>query len=108
MEETKMSEVVSEIKDASEADLREVIEKWFERTRIDGMKIGAGFIAAAVYGAIEKNLKKGSQSSLRDYQRAIKRIVEIVSVQLKQQETVQNDSEEVNDSTKEGDSNGKG
>jgi hypothetical protein len=59
------------------------------------MHIGASFIAAAVYGAIEKNLKKGSQSSLRDYQRAIKRVIEIVSVQLKQQETQQNDSEEV-------------
>lgn len=95
MEETKMSDVVSEIKNSSEDELREVIEKWFESTRTQGMRIGAQFISAAVYGAIEKNLKKGSQSSLRDYQRAIKRIIEIVSVQLKQQETVQNDSEEI-------------
>lgn len=95
MEETKMSEVVSEIKGASEEELRKVIEKWFESTRTQGMKIGAQFISAAVYGAIEKNLKKGSNSSLRDYQRAIKRIMEIVSVQLKQQETQQNDSKEV-------------
>lgn len=94
MEETKMSDVVSEIKAASEDELREVIEKWFENTRTQGMHIGAQFISAAVFGAIEKNLKKGSQSSLRDYQRAIKRIVEIVSVQLKQ-ETQQNDSEKV-------------
>lgn len=90
-ENTKMSEVVSEIKGASEEELREVIEKWFENTRTQGMKIGAQFISAAVYGAIEKNLKKGTNSSLRDYQRAIKRIVEIVSVQLNQQETQQND-----------------
>ena len=90
MEETKMSEVVAEIKGASEEELRKVIEKWFESTRTQGMKIGAQFIAAAIYGAIEKNLKSGSKSSLRDYQRAIKRIMEIVSVQLKQ-ETVQND-----------------
>ena len=94
-EKTNMSEVVSEIKGASEEQLREVIEKWFESTRTQGMRIGAQFISAAVYGAIEKNLKKGSQSSLRDYQRAIKRIIEIVSVQLKQQETQQNDLEEV-------------
>ena len=40
---------------------------------------------------MEKNLKKNSKPSLRDYQRAVKRIVEIVSVQL----TQQNDSEEV-------------
>ena len=91
MEETKMSEVVDEIKGASEEELREVIEKWFESTRTQGMKIGAGYISAAVYGAIEKNLKKGLNSSLRDYQRAMKRIIEIVSVQLKQEETIQND-----------------
>ena len=97
MEETKMLDVVAEIRGASEEELREVIEKWFESTRTQGMKIGANFISIAVYDAIEKNLKKGSQSSLRDYQRAIKRIIEIVSVQLKQQKTVQNDLEEVVD-----------
>ena len=98
-EEIKMSEVVNEVKNATEDELREVIEKWFESTRTSGMKIGATYIAAAVYGAIEKNLKKGSQSSLRDYQRAVKRIIEIVSVQLKQEETQQNDleTEETND-----------
>ena len=86
-----MSEVVDEIKGASEEELREVIEKWFESTRTQGMKIGAGYISAAVYGAIEKNLKKGLNSSLRDYQRVMKQIIEIVSVQLKQEETIQND-----------------
>lgn len=99
MEETKMSQVVDEIKGASEDALREVVEKWFESTRTQGMKIGAAYIAAAVYGAITKNLKKGSNSSLRDYQRAIKKIMEIVSVQLKQQETQQNDSDEVEQDT---------
>ena len=105
-EKLSMSEVVNEIKSASEEELREVVERWFEETRTAGMKIGAAFISAAVYGAIEKNLKKGSQSSLRDYQRAIKSIIEIVSVQLKQQETIQNDlvettEENVNDGTAE-------
>lgn len=95
MEETKMSEVVSEIKDADENELKAVVEKWFESTRTQGMKIGAYFISAAVFDAINKNLKKGTNSSLRDYQRAVKRVVEIISVQLKQQETQQNDSEEV-------------
>jgi hypothetical protein len=92
-ENMNMSEVVSEVKNANEDELKKVIEEHFERVRTQGMYIGAQFISAAVSGAIEKNLKKGSQSSLRDYQRAIKRIVEIVSVQLKQ-ETQQNDSEE--------------
>ena len=91
-ENTKMSEVVSEVKNATEDELKAVIEQHFERVRTQGMKIGATYLAAAISGVIEKNLKKGSQSSLRDYQRAIKRIVEIVSVQLKQ-ETQQNDSE---------------
>lgn len=93
MEENKtVSEAISELRNADEESLRETIEKWFENTRTDGMKIGAQFIAAAVSGAIDKNLTKGLNSSLRDYQRAIKRIVEIVSVQLKQT-TPQNDLE---------------
>lgn len=104
IEEVNMSEVAKEVKNASEDELKKVIEQHFEQVRTQGMKIGAGYISAAVYGAIEKNLKKGSQSSLRDYQRAIKRIMEIVSVQLKQQETQQNDlttEENTNDGTAE-------
>ena len=104
-ETTNMSEVVEEIKGASEEELREVVERWFEQTRTSGMKIGAGFISAAVYGAIEKNLKKGANSSLRDYQRAIKRIIEIVSVQLKQ-ETQQNDLIKTADIVEEDRTNG--
>ena len=88
---------VEQIKNNKDGELKKCIEEWFEKTRSQSMRIGASYIAAAVYGAIEKNLKKGSQSSLRDYQRAIKRILEIVSVQLNQQETVQNDLEEVGD-----------
>lgn len=95
MEENKnMSAVIDEIKGADEESLKKVIEDWFESTRTAGMRVGATYIAAAVYDTIVKNLKRGSQSSLRDYQRAIKRIIEIVSVQLKQ-ETIQNDLEEV-------------
>lgn len=93
-DENVVSNAMDEIKNANEDELKKVIEQHFEAVRTQGMKIGAQFISAAVYGAIEKNLKKGSQSSLRDYQRAIKRIVEIVSVQLNQQETQQNDFEE--------------
>ena len=93
-ENTNMSAVVDEIKNASEEELRQVIEQWYEETRTQGMKIGAQFMAVAVMGAIDKNLKNGMNSSHRDFERAIKRIVEIVSVQLKQQETEQNDLEE--------------
>ena len=100
-EEINMSEVIEEVKGASEEELREVIEKWFESTRTDGMKIGAYFVSAAVAGAIEKNLKNGMKSSHRDFERAIKRVLEIVSVQLKQHETQQNDSEETKEGTVE-------
>lgn len=91
-ENTKMSEVIEKISNASEEELRAVIEKWFDSTRTAGMKLGAQFIAAAVYGAIEKNIKTGS---LRDYQRAMKAVMDIVSVQLKQEKTQQNDLEKV-------------
>lgn len=91
MEETKMSEVVSEIKGASEEELREVIEQWFERTRTDGMKIGAQFIAAAVMGKFKKHLEKPGKTSLRDYERCVADIKKMLAVQL----TRQNDSEEI-------------
>jgi hypothetical protein len=93
----EINEHTDELIDQCIDELKKVIEEHFEAVRTQGMKIGATYIAAAVYGAIEKNLKKGLNSSLRDYQRAIKRIIEIVSVQLKQEETPQNDSEEVSE-----------
>lgn len=90
-ENTNMSEVIAEVKGASEEELKKIIEDHFEAVRAQGMKIGAGYISAAVMGAINKNLKDGMNSSRRDFERAIRRIVEIVSVQLKQEETLQND-----------------
>lgn len=96
-ENENMSGVIEEIKGASEAELKKVIEEHFDVVRTQGMKIGAQFMAAAVMGAIDKNLKNGMSSSHRDFERAIKRVVEIVSVQLKQQETVQNDLEAEDD-----------
>ena len=103
MAEEVVSKAMDEIKNANEDELKKVIEQHFEAVRTQGMKIGAQFISAAVYGAIEKNLKKGVNSSLRDYQRAIKRIYEIVSVQLTQQNdsiTIEND-EVTNETTEE-------
>ena len=94
-ENTNVSQAIEEIKNADEEQLQQVISDWFERTRTSGMKIGAQFIAAAVMGAIDKNLKNGMNSSHRDFERAIKRIIEIVSIQLNQEETQQNDSEDV-------------
>ena len=101
-EETNMNKVVEEIKGATEDELREVIEKWFESTRTQGLKIGAQFISAAVFGAIKKHLNKGSKPSLRDHQRCVDEIIKIISVQL----TQQNDLEEnENDGTTESNDN---
>lgn len=88
--ETNMSEVVAEIKNSNEEDLKKVIEEWFEKTRTQSMKIGASYISAAIYGVIEKNIKKKAKVSLRDYKRMTDEILQIISVQL----TRQNDSEE--------------
>ena len=53
------------------------------------MRLGAQFIAAACFGAIQKNLSK-PKPSLRDYERCIKDIRKIIAVQL----TKQNDAQE--------------
>lgn len=83
-EEVKIAEAVKEVKNASEEELRKVIEGWYERTRTDGLKIGAQMISAAVYGKIEKHLRKGAKPSLRDYIRMTDEILQIISVQLNQ------------------------
>lgn len=99
-EETNMKEVVEEIKNANEDELRQVVEGWFEKTRTDGLKIGAKFISAAINGVIQKHIIKKEKTSLRDYKRMTEEIIKIISVQL--QNTEQNDLEEnENDGTTE-------
>ena len=95
MDEINIKEVVDEIKHAGEDDLRSVVENWFSSTRTAGMKIGAQYISAGVYGIIKKHLGKKAKSSLNDYRRMTDDIIKLVSVQLAAEETVQNDSEEV-------------
>lgn len=93
-EENVVSKAMDEVKNANEDELKKIIEDWFERTRTDGLKIGAQFIAAAVMGKIEKHLSKPGKASLRDYERCIADIKKILIVQL----TKQNDSTENNTS----------
>lgn len=93
-EELNMSEVVSEIKNANEDELKKVIENWFEVTRTSGMKIGARYMSAGIFGVIQKHLKKASKPSLRDYQRCIDEIIEIISVQLTKQNDLVEESED--------------
>lgn len=90
MEETNIKKAIEEIKNTNEDELRKVIEQWFESTRTAGMKIGAKFISAGIFGVIQKHIKKKAKPSLRDYQRCIDEIIKIISVQL----TIQNSSEQ--------------
>ena len=93
-EETNIKEAVKEIKESDEESLQKVIEDWFERTRNQSIKIGAQYISAAIFGVIQKNIVKKAKPSLRAYKRMTEEIIKIVSVQLRQQNTEQNDSEE--------------
>ena len=91
-EEINMQEVVSEIKGATEDEIREVIEGWFQKTRTEGMKVGAKFISAGVFGAIQKHLNT-TNPSLRSYERCLKDIRKIISVQLTEKNTTINNSD---------------
>ena len=95
-EKLNMSKVVDEIKNANEEELRKLIESWFNKTRTDGMRLGAKMIAAGVLSAIQKNLDKKAKLSLRDYERCIKDIRKIISIQLTKQ-----DDSETNEVTEE-------
>lgn len=103
MVETNIQEVVKEIKESDEESLQKCIEDWFERTRNQSIKIGAQYISAAIFSVIQKNIVKREKASLRDYKRMTEEIIKIVSVQLKQQDTQQNDSE--TDTVKEDNTN---
>ena len=103
MAEENIKEVLEEIKGADEETLQSTIEKWFETTRNQGLKIGAQFISAAIYGIMQKHIIKKEKASLRDYKRMTDEIIKIISVQL----TQQNDSSEetINDGTAESNDN---
>ena len=90
-EETNIKEVVEEIKNANEEELKKTIEDWYRKTHTDGLKLGAKMISIVVYETIKKHIVKKEKASLRDYKRAIDEIVNIISVQL----TEQNDSKEI-------------
>ena len=101
MAEANIKEAVKEIKESNEESLQKVIEDWFERTRNQSIKIGAQYISAAIFGVIQKNIVKKAKPSLRDYKRMTEELIKIISVQLKQETTEQNDSE-ANKNTTEG------
>lgn len=102
MEENNVKEVVEELKNAKDDELRAVVEKWLETIRNQGLKIGALYISAAIEGVIQKHLKKGKDASKRDLERCVKEIYKIISVQLKPKETQQNDLEETGEDSNDG------
>lgn len=104
-EETNIKEVVEEIKESNEETLQKVIEDWFERTRVSGMKIGAQYISAAIFGVIQKNIVKKAKPSLRDYKRMTEEIIKIISVQLTKQNDLETEKENTNDGTAEANDN---
>lgn len=89
-EELNIKGAIEEIKSANEDQLKQIIENWFEKTRTDGLKIGASFMSAAIYDVIKKHTKKAGKVSLNDYKRMTAEIINIIAVQL----TQQNDSDE--------------
>ena len=98
MEENKViNQAVEEIKSADETKLKETVEKWFNETRTAGMKLGAYYISAGVYGIIQKHLKKGKEPSRRDFERCVDETLKFVSVQLNTQQNDLKTENEVNE-----------
>ena len=100
-EEVNIKEVVEEIRASDEENLRKVIEDWFSRTRTDGMRLGAKYISATIFGIIQKHTKKPGKVSLNDYKRMTNDIIKIISVQLAKQNYSEDSVEEDDDVNKE-------
>lgn len=89
--------VVDEIKDIKDDELLEkTIKDWYEKTRTQGMRLGAQMICVAGEDILKKHLTKKSKPSLRDYERATAELIKLFSVPLKQSVTEQNNSGEDN------------
>ena len=101
MAEVNIKEAVKEIKESDEESLQKVIEDWFERTRTQGLKLGAQYISAAIFGVIQKHTKKVGKVSLNDYKRMTAEIIKIISVQLTKQNDLETEKENTNDGTAE-------
>ena len=105
MAEVNIKEAVKEIKESDEESLQKVIEDWFERTRTQGLKLGAQYISAAIFGVIQKHTKKVGKVSLNDYKRMTAEIIKIISVQLTKQNDLETEKENTNDGTAEANDN---
>ena len=105
MTEENIKKAVEEIKSSDEEKLQKVIEDWFSRIHTDGMRIGAKYISAAIFGVIQKHTKKASKVSLNDYRRMTSDIIKIISVQLTEQNDSETEKENIDDGTAEANGN---
>ena len=85
MSEEIVAKAAEEIKNTNEEKLKETIEKWYEQIHTQGLKTGASYISAVIYGAYQKHVGTKQNPSLRDYKRMTEFIVEVVSKQLQRQ-----------------------
>ena len=92
-DEVNLSEVANEIKNKSDEELKKTIEQWYEKTRIQGLKLGARMICAAGTDILTKHIEKKNKPSLRDYKRATEELIHLFSIPIKQAETEQNNLE---------------
>ena len=77
--------------------LKKTIEDWYEKTRTQGMKLGARMICLAGEAILKKHLSKHSKPSLRDYERATAELMKMFAVPLNNTDaTEQNNSGEGN------------
>lgn len=88
-----INEIAEEIKGNTDEQLRETIKKWYEKIHTQSMKLGIGYISAAIYGVIQKHIIKKDKASLRDYKRMTEEIMKIISVQLIQQNDLEDNIE---------------
>ena len=92
-DEVNISEVAEEIKNANDEELKKTIEQWYEKTRTQGLKLGARMICEAGTDILTKHIGKKDKPSLRDYKRATEELIRLFTIPIKQAETEQNNLE---------------
>lgn len=100
-DEVNLSEVANEIENKSDEELKKTIEQWYEKTRTQGLKLGARMICAAGIDILTKHIGKRDKPSLRDYERATEELIHLFSIPIKQAETEQNNLETTENSNGE-------
>ena len=100
-DEANIAEVANEIKNKSDEELKKTIEQWYEKTRTQGLKLGARMICTAGTDILTKHIGKKDKPSLRDYKRATEELIHLFPIPIKQAETEQNNLETTENSNGE-------